>query len=250
MLLRICLIIAILGGGGVVAVNFVMVKKALETTVTQRDDEKKAKVAAQTELASTKTKLDTTTKNLANTTAKLTQTQGQLNTANGKVAELETQNKDLTTKFNDAASKRDQFQAELAKFEQLNVTPAEVIQLRADLKKITAALAGVNTENKVLLAKVEDLQRELDRLRPNSEIVVEPPGLRGSVVAVDPKYDFVVLNIGKDKGVLPDGIMMIARAGVLIGKVQIARVDNTQCIANILPAWRRGDVMEGDQVLD
>ncbi|MGA2557681.1 MAG: hypothetical protein ABSG04_15545, partial [Verrucomicrobiota bacterium] len=250
MLLRICLIIAILGGGGVVAVNFVMVKKALETTVTQRDTEKKDKETAQNDLKNTRGKLTTTSNNLVSTTAKLTQTQGQLNTANGKVAELETQNKDLTTKFNDAASKRDQFQAELAKFEQLNVTPAEVIQLRADLKKITAALAGVNTENKVLLAKVDDLQRELDRLRPNSEIVVEPPGLRGSVVAVDPKYDFVVLNIGKDKGVLPDGIMMIARAGVLIGKVQIARVDNTQCIANILPAWRRGDVMEGDQVLD
>ncbi len=250
MLLRICLIVAILAGGGVVAVNFVMVKKALETTVTQRDTEKKAKEAALTELASTKTKLDTTTKNLAATNQKLTQTQGQLNTANGKIAELETQNKDLTTKFNDAAGKRDQFQAELAKFEQLNVTPAEVIQLRADVKKITAALAGVNTENKVLLAKLDDVQRELDRLRPNSDIVVEPPGLRGSVVAVDPKYDFVVLNIGKDKGVLPDGIMMIARGGVLIGKVQIARVDNTQCIANILPSWRRGDVMEGDQVLD
>jgi hypothetical protein len=44
--------------------------------------------------------------------------------------------------------------------------------------------------------------------------------------------------------------MMIARSGVLIGNVQISRVENTECVANILPAWRRGDVMEGDQVLD
>jgi hypothetical protein len=250
MLLRICLIIAILGGGGVVAVNFVMVKKAMETTVTQRDTEKKAKEVAQNDLSKTRTTLNTVSNTLVTTTVKLTQTQGQLNTANGRIAELETQAKDLTAKLTDAQGKRDQFQAELAKFDQLHITPQEIIQLQADIKKTTTALAGVNAENKLLLAKRDDLQRELDRLRPNSDVVVEPPGLHGSVVAVDPKYEFVVLNIGKDKGVLPEGIMMVARSGVLIGKVQISRVENTECVANILPAWRRGDVMEGDQVLD
>jgi hypothetical protein len=250
MLLRICLIIAILGGGGVVAVNFVMVKKAMETTVTQRDTEQKAKEVAQTDAKNTKAKLATTSNTLVTTTVKLTQTQGQLNTANGRIAELETQAKDLTAKLTDAQGKRDQFQAELAKWEQLHVTPPEVIQLQADVKKLTNAIAGVNAENKLLLAQRNDLEEELKRLRGASDIVIEPPGLHGSVVAVDPKYDFVVLNIGKDKGVLANGIMMIARSGVLIGKVQISRVENTECVANILPAWRRGDVMEGDQVLD
>jgi hypothetical protein len=250
MLLRICLIIAILGGGGVIAVNFVMVKKSIETTVTQRDTEKKDKETAQNDLSKTRTTLKAVSNNLATTTVKLTQTQSQLNAANGKVADLETQTKDLTGKLTAAENKRDEFQAQLAKWEQLHLTPPDVIQLQADLKKVTFALAGVSNENKIVLAKVEDLQRELDRLRPNSDVVVEPPGLKGSVVAVDPKYDFVVLNIGKDKGVVPDGVMMIARAGVLIGKVQISRVENTECVANILPAWRHGDVMEGDQVLD
>jgi hypothetical protein len=250
MLLRICLIIAILGGGGVIAVNFVMVKKSMEATVTQRDTEQKAKEAAQKERDNTKTKLSATSNTLVTTTVKLTQTQSQLTTANGKVADLETQAKDLNTKLTSAENKRDEFQAQLAKWEQLHLSPPDVIQLQADLKKMTFTLAGVSNENKIVLAKVDDLQRELDRLRPNSDIVVEPPGLKGSVVAVDPKYDFVVLNIGKDKGVVPDGVMMIARAGVLIGKVQISRVENTECVANILPAWRHGDVMEGDQVLD
>jgi hypothetical protein len=66
---------------------------------------------------------------------------------------------------------------------------------------------------------------------------------------VDPKFGFVILNIGEDKGVLANGIMMVARGGNLIGKVQIARVEKTQSVANILPAWRRGEVMEGDEVL-
>jgi negative regulator of sigma E activity len=77
-----------------------------------------------------------------------------------------------------------------------------------------------------------------------------PPGLKGQIVAVDPKYSFVILNMGEDKKLLVNGIMLVARDGKLIAKVQIARVDKTQSVANILPAWRRSDVMEGDEVID
>ena len=54
MLLRICLIVAILGAGAVVAVNFVMVKPAMEATITARDSEKQQKETAQKDLATAK----------------------------------------------------------------------------------------------------------------------------------------------------------------------------------------------------
>ncbi len=250
MLLRICLIIAILAGGGVVAVNFVMVKKAIETTIAEREDQKTHREAAEKELASTKKTLADTKATLATTTRALTQTKGELDAANGKIGELNKKNSDLTVKLKSAEDKRDGYQAELAKWEQLHLTPEQVIGIQADLKKTKVEIAGVTAENKLLLANRDDLQEQLDRLRGTNEVVAEPLGLKGNVVAVDPKYDFVVLNIGKDKGVLAHGIMMVARDGRLIGKVQIDRVDKTESIANILPAWRRGEVMEGDQVLD
>jgi hypothetical protein len=250
MLLRICLIIAILGGGAVVAVNFVMVQKALVQVISDRDTETAAKKDAlekldksQKELASTKSKLDATTRALA-------QTKTELDSANGKITELNAQNTALNDKLKGAVAKSDKFEADLEKFSKLGVSPEQIIQLQADVKKSAVALAGVNAENKLLLTKVDEKEQELQRLRGTSTNVVEPSGLKGKVVAVDPKFDFVILNIGYEQNVLANGVMMIARDGKLIGKVRIASVTSNKCVANILPDWRRGDVLEGDEVLD
>ena len=68
-------------------------------------------------------------------------------------------------------------------------------------------------------------------------------------MAVDPKFDFVVLDIGEDQGVLERGEMMVDRDGKLLGKVRIKSVEKDRCVANILPDWKRGEIMEGDEVL-
>jgi len=116
MLLRICLIIAILAGGGVVAVNFVMVKKAIETTIAEREDQKTHREAAEKELASTKKTLADTKTRLDATTRTLAQTKSELDSANGKIADLDKKNSDLTVKLKSAEDKRDGLQAELGKW--------------------------------------------------------------------------------------------------------------------------------------
>jgi hypothetical protein len=100
-------------------------------------------------------------------------------------------------------------------------------------------------------SKLDVVSAELATLVNGTETIpLEPPGLTGKIVAVDPKFDFVVVDIGEDKQVVPRGIMLVAREGKLIGKIQIARVEKNQCIGTLMPQWTRGDVMEGDQVLD
>ena len=64
-----------------------------------------------------------------------------------------------------------------------------------------------------------------------------------------PKYDFVVLDIGGNQGVLERGVMLVNRGGKLVAKVRIASVTPERSIANILPEWRQSEVIEGDQVL-
>ena len=76
-----------------------------------------------------------------------------------------------------------------------------------------------------------------------------PAGLKGTVLAVDPKYNFVVLDIGEDKGALERGEMLVNHSGRLVAKVRISSVEKNRCIANIMPGWGNADVMEGDQVL-
>jgi len=251
MLLRICLILAILGGGAVVAVNFVMVKKSIETTITQRESEKKEKTVAQTKLATAQKDLTKANADLATANKNLTSTKADLATAKSKADSLTKEKDDLNDKLGKTQTQRDALQATLAKFEQLKITPDDVKTLQADLKKAQEEYAGASNESEILHKEILVLTNRLAPLiaGATTDVVELPTGLKGKVVAVDPKYDFVVLNIGEDHGVLPKGIMMVARDGQLIGKVQIVSVANTQSVANIMPAWRRGDVMEGDEVL-
>jgi hypothetical protein len=83
--------------------------------------------------------------------------------------------------------------------------------------------------------------------------VLQPPklpdGLKGSIVQVDPKYEFVVLNIGENQGVKRRGEMLINRNGRLIGKVQIVSVLPDKSVANLMPAWKQDEPFEGDEVL-
>jgi predicted nucleic acid-binding Zn-ribbon protein len=250
MLLKICLIVAILAGGGVVAVNFLKVKPAIETIRDARDSEQKQKVATQKTLDKTKKDLKDTSDKLDTTSKDLESTRTKLTAANRQVSTLQSQTNTLHEELGKAMDARDKAQGELAEWHQLHMTPDQVVKATNDLKKVTRDFMGASQEALVLKTEVDKLTNELWALRPNTSDVVElPTGLKGKVVAVDPKYDFVILNIGEDKGVLPKGIMMVHRDGKLIGKVQIVTVKNNQSVANILPAWRRGEVMEGDEVL-
>jgi cell shape-determining protein MreC len=250
MLLRICLIIAIVGGLAAATVNIVMVKNVITTTITERDTEKSAKETAQSDLAKTKKELTSTKDQLKTTKQQLTQAKSDLDSANGKVADLQKKTDELTSRLTQTQAERDKFDQELSKWTQLNITPAQVVQMKADLKKTIGERDGVIAENKILDAKRQDLQSQLDDLRGLVKIPPEPAGLTGKVVAVDPKYDFVVLDIGHDKNVVAHGIFLIARGGKLIGKVQISSVTANQSIGTLLPDWTHGEVMEGDVVLD
>ncbi len=68
-----------------------------------------------------------------------------------------------------------------------------------------------------------------------------PEGLKGKVMVVDPKYDFVLLDIGQRQGVLEDGQMLVNRNGRLVAKVKIKSVQADYCIANVMPGWKLGE---------
>jgi hypothetical protein len=72
--------------------------------------------------------------------------------------------------------------------------------------------------------------------------------LKGKIVVVDPKWDFVVLNIGDEQGAIQDGEMLVSREGKLVAKVVIRSVQKDRCIANVVPGWKLGEMIEGDEV--
>jgi hypothetical protein len=79
--------------------------------------------------------------------------------------------------------------------------------------------------------------------------VLLPANLRGKVFQVDPKWNFVVLDIGLNEDALEGGELLVSREGKLVGKVQIRSVQKDRCVANLLPGWQIGEIMEGDLVI-
>lgn len=130
------------------------------------------------------------------------------------------------------------------------MSPEQIRGHLARLRQVERERDVYVTENKGLSRELTRVQGELDRYTGTIEKpVLLPPGTKGNIVAVDPKYDFVILDIGEQQGVLPRAQMLVNRDGKLIGKVQITTVEPNRSVANVLPQWKQDEVMEGDQVL-
>jgi hypothetical protein len=248
-MLRICLIIAIVAGLAAAVLTFTKVQDIIVTTRAERDDWHKKdtdEIAAHNKtkknLADTKSTLDKTQKTLDTT-------KGELEAANGQVDQLTKDKADLTAKLDKTTGERDDAQAQLEQWRQVGLSPDQVkglITERDNLKKAKDALTG---ENKLLFAKNVEWQTRWDTYFQNDAPVLLPTGLRGKIVAVDPKFNFVVLNIGQEQGAKARGILMVDHDGKLLGKVRITSVTKDDCVANIMPEWTRGQIMEGDEVL-
>jgi len=248
-MLRICLIVVIVAGLGAGALSFFKVKQVMEQTMQERNDEKSAKekeIAAHTK---TKKTLADTQKELKSTKDELATTRTELKASVARVGELEKNNQNLTTQLEKTKSERDTAQQTLEQWRILNVTPQQVKEMIADLKATQAKVNAFAKENSILNNNIRDLNNELDKYRDPDKIVKLPPGLTGHILAVDPKFDFVVLDIGKDKGLLERGELLVNRSGRLVAKLKVSDVKDHRAIANVLPGWKQAEVMEGDQVL-
>lgn len=76
-------------------------------------------------------------------------------------------------------------------------------------------------------------------------------GVRGTVLAYNQVYNFVVLNLGAKQGVESNTEMLVLREGTLIGKIRISSVEPATAIGDIIPtSLARGvQVQTGDTVI-
>jgi hypothetical protein len=194
---------------------------------------------------------------LAKTQGDLRQTQSDLadsNAARDKAnATATAQTKradDLNDKLTKATQERDDAQNDLAAYKATGQTPGEIAGLVTTYKNSQDALDVANQEKVVLMRTVTRLTNELAKVLGTEEFVVKlPADLKGKILVVDPKWDFVVLNIGDDQGVLPDGELLVSRDGKLVAKVIVRTIEKDRSIANIVPGWKLGAIIEGDEVV-
>ena len=248
-MVRIFLIIAIVAGIAALAVSQLVVATKintltsdLETTKqslsTSQEAERKARKEAKdagTAADKAKKELDTARNDLAAASEKADQQEKRAN--------------ELAARLDKTTLERNDAQTRLAAWSALGRSIDELKATMVESKKLAGDNDALNKENKVLARALKQTKSELDLLTGVKTKVELPPDLKGKVVAVDPKYEFVVLDIGLDDGVLARGEMLVNRSGKLVAKVRILTAESHRSVANVLADWKQGEIMEGDVVL-
>jgi len=144
---------------------------------------------------------------------------------------------------------RDDARAELAAWAALGIPVNQVKDVIAEAKRLQTQTEAQEEEIKTLMRVNQGLTHKLAKLIQEDYHVPLPAKLRGTILVADPKWDFVVLNVGQDQGVLEDGELLVNRNGRLVAKVRVRSVQKDRCIANVMPGWKLGDVVEGDLVI-
>lgn len=248
-MIRICLIIAIVAGLAVAVVNFVQVKEVITTTRKERDENKAGWEKETATLNTTKKKLAGTEAELATTKTTLKTTEEARDTA---LNDAETNRKkaaELDDRLKKTTVERDSAQAEVAAWKALGIPVEQIKTVIADLKESLKTIEAQKQENQILMAKAKKLESELASYRDPESRVQLPEGLKGKVLVFDPKWEFVVLDIGEIQGVQERGELLVNRNSQLVAKVRVLQVDKDRCIANVVPGWKLGEIIEGDSAI-
>ena len=154
MKLRICLVIAILAGTGVIGLTQWKVREHIRGIIVVRNDniqgradELAGKLKSQAELADTRSQL-------ASTTTKLNTTEASLASTNLKLADAEAAKVAVTKDLEKVREEKNTAQQELARWVAVGIRPDQVKQLVADLKTSQKIVAVMEQEKKKLLSDI------------------------------------------------------------------------------------------------
>lgn len=185
--------------------------------------------------------------------------ESQLGSFKGQFTSLQSQAETLATQLaeerrakEDALSELDEKTREMeslrASFEN---EKKEKLVVQEQLDKIKKEYVSLKDQLNSIKVQNESLARQIQELQPKKEvelekIVVKPGrGQEGKILVVNKEFNFVVVSLGNNKGIIRGTIFGIYRDGDLIGRAEVEKVYETMSAANILPdseAIREGDL--------
>lgn len=200
---------------------------------------------------------------VAEANAKFVHTQGKLANTEAELLKAQTEKNDLQTELqtNEAqiAELRQRIENAASKPSAANppaTSTASAAELQVQLEEAKKQLDAAEKEKILLSDKMKVLQEPstaplLESAKPRRPPVGRDPGIRGSVLAVNQAYNFVVLSLGGRQGVEPNSEMLVLRGGSLIGKIRISSVEPATAIGDIITSsLARGvQVQPGDTVI-
>ncbi len=249
MLMRISLIVAIIAGLAAGGLGFVKVKEKIDGVVAERNDWNHRFVQTDAELTETKGTLAKTEKELSTTKDALVKSEQERTAAVSEAEALTRKSNELNEKLAQTIRERDDASAKLASYEATGFSPPQILALGKQLQEAREEYEVSLAEKKIIESELDKTKERLAKLIDPDHVVRMKADMRGKVLVADPKWEFVVLDVGEAEGAKLDGELLVSRGGRLVAKVIIREVQKDRAIANLLPGWKLADVAEGDQVI-
>ncbi len=247
---RICLIVTILAALGAIGggLRLKSVRARLQTDLSQKTSEAEQK---EKDLEAEKTAKAEAIAKFNDQSKKLNEVQGEAEKTKSDLDSLKTQTHAMEEKLSKVQEDLGAKQQEIEKFTKALPEGMTIDQVKDRLKEFQDQFATMDQEKKILndqLVKMEADKKKLEEQAQRRKDGKMPAGLTGHVISVNVDWNFVVLDIGANQGVVENVPMIVYRDGNLIGKVKITSVEPSISIADILPDWQQGPLMEGDTV--
>lgn len=250
MLLKVSLVVAILASIATLVISHLQVATGISSLKENLSQTQGQLARAEEDAATAKKNAKAARDEAEKTSKELEETRSSLETAARNWKEQQDRADRFEADWKKASGLLNDSQRDLAAWGALAIPVEQVRNRLAELTRMREANEALGEEKKVLIRKVNTLQARVDYFERDKEVVPDlPPGLRGKVVAVDPQWDFVVLDIGGDQGLVERGELLVNRDGKLVAKIRITTVEPKRAIANVLPEWKQADVIEGDVVM-
>jgi hypothetical protein len=197
--------------------------------------------------------------------SKITEVQNRAAKAEAELVQAQKEKVELQTKLDESQKEIASLQVRRAETNNLNASNADIsgaitsdADLQSQLADLRNQLDNAEKEKALLSEKLQDMQARADQPkqeRKRREAVHESAsrrtGLRGTVLAVNQAYNFVVLNLGARHGVETNAELLVLRDGALVGKIRISSVERATAIGDIITnSLARGAQMQpGDNVI-
>jgi hypothetical protein len=191
--------------------------------------------------------------------AKFGDSQLRIASHEAELAKVQAEKNDLQEKLraneNEIADLRQRIDATETKPAAGNSPASSLVELQAQLEDVKKQLDAAEREKVLLSDKIKVTQEKSTQLETERKPRLAPgannPGIRGTVLAVNQAYNFVVLSLGARQGVETNTEMLVLRGGSFIGRIRISSVEPATAIGDIITnTLARGvQVQPGDTVV-
>jgi len=238
---------AIFGGLDVAKVK--TLRSAAAEAITARDTAERSRVQHEKELKARESAI-------AAQQAKLVEREATAGPAEGQLTQVLDEKKRLEAKLQDKEAEILTLQKQIEEKQPASVNPGapSSVELQAQLDDARQQLETAEREKSLLSEKVQAVKErsvQLEDEKKRRAVAHGKIGVRGTVLAVNQAYNFVVLNLGGRNGVEPHSEMLIVRDGTFIGKIRISSVEPATAIGDIITSTlaRGVQVQPGDIVI-